>query len=336
MNWGNSFYLYLIIIIPILFAFIAIAAKRRIKKFSKFSAPALFEFHTKNFSLFHWNLKIILLVLALFFIIISLARPQWDKEEQIVRQEGVDIVVCIDVSKSMDASDIKPSRLERAKSHVSLFLDELHGDRVGIVAFAGKSMILCPLTDDYSALKMFLSTLNTETISAYGTNIGSALDRAGDMFFKDSKSKIVILISDGEDLEEKGIKIASQLGKKGINIFTIGVGSIDGSPIEFEDQYGQKELAKDDAGNVVISKMDVDVLSKISDNANGKFYPITPQQSEIIDILNQISGKEKSKLSSKQYFKFKEQYHFFAIFALVLMLIESLIPYNLIKFKKQG
>lgn len=329
MNWGNPIYLYAIFFLPILVVFTIIASKRRIKNFRKFAADALFKYHTQNFSIFHWNVKIVLLIIALFFIIIALARPQWDKETQQVHQEGIDIIVCIDVSKSMDASDIRPSRLERAKNHITLFLDELTGDRIGIVAFAGKSMVLCPLTDDYGALKMFLSTLSTETISAYGTNIGSALEKANNMFSKESKSKIIVLISDGEDLENAGVKIASKIAKDGVNIFSIGVGSIDGSPIEFKDQYGQSVYAKDDNGNIVISKMDVETLSKISENANGKFYPITPQQSEIFDILNQISGKEKSKVNTKQYFKFKEQYHYFLILALLFILIESLIPYDL-------
>jgi Ca-activated chloride channel family protein len=329
MNWGSTFFLYFLIIIPVLILFIIIAAKNRVKKFSRFASANLFNYHNKSFSLFHWNLKILLLIFALAFVIIAIARPQWDKEEQVVTQEGVDIVICVDVSKSMDATDIKPSRLERAKSHISLFLDELKNDRVGIVAFAGKSMVLCPLTDDYSALKMFVSTLSTETITAYGTNIGSALERAEAMFIKDSKSKIIILISDGEDLENDGMKMSSKIAKDNINVFTIGIGSIDGSPIETENSFGQKEYAKDDNGNTIISKMDVDVLSRISENANGKFYPITPQQTEILDILNQISGKEKSKLSTKQYFKFKEQYHYFLLVAFLFILIETLLPYNL-------
>ncbi len=328
MNWGNPFILYLLFLIPILIVIMIIGTKVRLKRFTRFASKELFPFHYRNFSMFHWNIKIVLLIIILFFTIIAAARPQWDKEVQEVHQQGIDIVVCIDVSKSMDAADIRPSRLERAKNHISLFLDELKGDRVGIVAFAGKSMVLCPLTDDYAALKMFLSTLNTETITAYGTNIGSALEKADKMFLKESKSKIIILISDGEDLEAEGVKTASKISKNGVNIFTIGVGSIDGSPIEMVDSYGQVEYAKDEKGNIVLSKMDVETLSAISDNANGKFYPITPQNSEIFDILNQITGKEKNKISSKQYFKFKEQYHYFLIIALILLIVEALTTYE--------
>ncbi len=328
MNWGNPNFLYLLLLIPILIVMMIIGTKIRLKRFSRFASKSLFTFHYRNFSIFHWNIKIALIIIAIMFIVIAMARPQWDKEVQEVHQQGIDIVVCIDVSKSMDAADIRPSRLERAKNHISLFLEELKGDRVGIVAFAGKSMVLCPLTDDYAALNMFLSILNTETITAYGTNIGSALEKAEKMFLKESKSKIIILISDGEDLEADGIKMASRIAKQNINIFSIGVGSIDGSPIEMINSYGQVEYAKDDQGNIVLSKMDVETLSAISSNANGKFYPITPQNSEIYDILNQITGKEKNKISSKQYFKFKEQYHYFVIIALILIIIEALVTYE--------
>ena len=239
------------------------------------------------------NIKIVLLILALVFVIIAAARPQWDKEERVAQQQGIDIVICIDVSKSMDAADIRPSRLERAKNHISLFVSELKGDRVGLVAFAGKSMVICPLTDDYAAFNMFLSTLSTETITAYGTNIGAALDRADKLFLKESQSKVIVLISDGEDLEAEGIKIASKIAKNDVNIFTIGVGSIDGSPIELLNSYGEIEFKKDDNGNIIITKMDVHSLTDIAKVSNGKFYPITPQNSEIYDILNQISAKKR-------------------------------------------
>lgn len=328
MNWGQPFFLYLLLLIPLFILFIVISSKQRIQKFSRFASPTLYKFFNSRFSLFHWNIKIVMLILTYFFLIIALARPQWDKETQIVRKEGIDLVICIDVSKSMEATDLKPSRLERAKSHINMFVNELNGDRVGIVAFAGKSMVLCPLTDDYQAVKLFVSTLDTETIKAYGTNIGSALEKANKLFPKNTKNKIIILISDGEDLSKTGLDSAKKIGKKGVNLFTIGIGSIDGSPIQLSNTMGESEYAKDDSGNIIISKMDVETLSKMSQSANGKFYPITPQQTEINDILHQITGNEKHLIATKQYSKFKEQYHFFVILALISLLIDLLIIYG--------
>ncbi|MCB5249966.1 MAG: VWA domain-containing protein [Candidatus Cloacimonadales bacterium] len=335
MNWGYPNILYLLLIVPFLVLFLYIGTKRRQKRFKRFATNNLFDFFYNNFSIFHWNIKIVLLILALVFVIIAAARPQWDKEERVAQQQGIDIVICIDVSKSMDAADIRPSRLERAKNHISLFVSELKGDRVGLVAFAGKSMVICPLTDDYAAFNMFLSTLSTETITAYGTNIGAALDRADKLFLKESQSKVIVLISDGEDLEAEGIKIASKIAKNDVNIFTIGVGSIDGSPIELLNSYGEIEFAKDDNGNIIITKMDVHSLTDIAKVSNGKFYPITPQNSEIYDILNQISAKEKDQISSKLYFKFKEQYHYFLIIAFILLIFEAIVSYeNKLRGKK--
>src|SRR5690554_745616 len=143
MNWGYPNILYLLLIVPFLVLFLYIGTKRRQKRFKRFATNNLFDFFYNNFSIFHWNIKIVLLILALVFVIIAAARPQWDKEERVAQQQGIDIVICIDVSKSMDAADIRPSRLERAKNHISLFVSELKGDRVGLVAFAGKSMVIC-------------------------------------------------------------------------------------------------------------------------------------------------------------------------------------------------
>lgn len=325
MNWANPKALYLLLMIPVLILFIFFIKKRRDSILSNFCDSSMFTFHSTGFSNFYYSIKVFLLIIVLSLTIIAFARPQWDREVRIVDQHGQDVVFVIDVSKSMDADDISPTRLERAKTHINLFLDELRGDRVAVVAFAGKSTVMCPLTTDYAAVKMIVSGLNSDTITSYGTNIASALLRASELFNRDSNAKTIILLSDGEDLEEEGIKIAREIAKDGIVVYNIGIGSPEGTPLIFKNALGQKEYAKDDKGNIVITRLDVQTLMTISSVTGGKFYMISPNYSEIYEVLKQIDSNEKSKYSSRQFFRYKERYHYFVLLALILFIFEGFV-----------
>ncbi len=325
MHWGNATALILLLLIPIAFVLVGVERKRQKRLFNRFAEDRFFSFYLNGFNHFNWWLRSFLLIIALLFMVIAFARPQWDKEIQDVHRKGIDIAVCIDVSKSMDATDISPSRIERAKDHISLFIEQLNGDRVAIIPFAGVAHVQCPLTDDYSAAQMFLNTLDTEFIPKFGTNVGAALQKAKDVFPDNSKHKLVILVSDGEDLEEKGIKIASEMSKDGITVYSLGIGSPEGSPIPIANENGEVEYIKDDKGDIVMSKLDVEGLSKIAGSTGGRFYIITPKQTEIFEILRTIQGLEKNKYSSKMFNRYKDQYRWFAIIVLLLICIEPVI-----------
>ncbi|MDP8232730.1 MAG: VWA domain-containing protein, partial [Candidatus Zophobacter franzmannii] len=251
-----------------------------------------------------------------------------------VQRRGIDIAVCIDVSKSMDATDISPSRIDRAKDQISLFIDQLNGDRVALIPFAGVAHVQCPLTDDYGAAQMFLNTLDTEFIPVYGTNVGAALKKATEVFPDDSKHKLVIRVSDGEDLEEKGLKLAEEMRKNGITVYTLGIGSPEGSPIPISNENGTVEYVKDDNGEIVMSRLDTETLSKIAGTTGGRFYIITPKQTEIFEILRTIQGLEKNKYSSKMFKRFKDQYKWFVILVLLILSIEPVISVNK-KYKRE-
>ncbi|MDO9577205.1 MAG: VWA domain-containing protein [Candidatus Cloacimonadales bacterium] len=335
MHWGNPYLLFLLLLIPVFFILIGIAEHRRKKNFQKFAESRFYDFFMQEFSLFHWSLKNVVFVLAIFFMIIAVARPQWNKEVQIVKKEGIDIVVCIDVSKSMDAQDIQPSRIERAKDQISLFIDQLKGDRIAIVAFAGRSFVQCPLTDDYGAAKLFLNLLDTETVPSYGTDIGGVIAKAITLYGEDEKHKVIIIVSDGEDLEENALKIAEEAAKQNAIIYTLGVGSPDGSTIPITDSSGNTVYAKDDKGDIIFTKLDVSVLTQIAKTGNGRFFPITPRQSEIFEIMKNINSIEKKKFDSRKFVRYKEQYKYFVIAALILLLVESMIIYKKkVKFKR--
>lgn len=328
MFFGQINLLFLLLLIPLFFFFLGFARLRRKKEFRKFADDRFYHFFLQRFSNFNWNLKNVILIIALLFIIIALTKPRWDKEVQIVKKEGIDIAVCIDVSKSMDATDIQPSRIERAKDQISVFIDQLEGDRIALVAFAGESFVQCPLTNDYGAARLFLNLLDTETVSSYGTDIGGALEKALDLFEEKDKHKVIIVVSDGEDLEKNAIKVAEKADKQNAMIYTLGVGSPEGSTIPIQKKNGNLKYAKDDEGNIIFTKLDVNTLSQIARVGNGNFYPITPKQSEIFSIMKNINLIEKKKFDSKEFVRYKEQYHYFVIFALLLLVIESVILYR--------
>ena len=335
MQWGNPYLLFLIILIPVFLILIGIANHKRKKNFSKFAEVKFYDFFMQQFSGFHWSLKNFIFVFAFLFLIIALAKPRWDKEVQIIKKEGIDIVVAIDVSKSMDATDIQPSRIKRAKDQISLFIDQLKGDRIAIVAFAGKSFVQCPLTNDYNAAKLFLNLLDTETVPSYGTNIGEAISTSLELFGEKEKHKVIIVVSDGEDLEENAVEIAEEAGKQNAIIYTLGIGSPEGSTIPIKNRDGDVVYAKDDKGDIIFTKLDISTLTQIAKKGNGRFFPITPRQSEIYEIMKNINSFEKKKFDSKEYVRYKEQYKYFVIAALILLLIESLIIYKKkTKFKR--
>ncbi len=335
MHWANPYLLFFLLLIPIFLIYLGIANHRRKKNFEKFAESRFYEYYMQQFSTFHWSLKNVIFVFAIFFLIIAIARPQWNKEVQIVKKEGIDIVVCIDVSKSMDAGDIKPSRIDRAKDQISLFIDQLKGDRIAIIAFAGKSFVQCPPTNDYGAAKLFLNLLDTETVPSYGTDIGGAISKALELFGEEEKHKVIIVVSDGEDLEANAVKIAEEASKKNAIIYTLGVGSPEGSTIPVRDRTGDVVYAKDDKGNIILTKLDISTLTQIAKLGNGRFFPITPQQSEIFEIMKNINTIEKKKFDSREFVRYKEQYKYFVIVSIILLLIESAILYKKkTKFKR--
>jgi len=328
MQWGNPNILYVLAVIPVLIFLIIISGYLNKKRFKRFAEEKFYDFFLNRFSFFHWNFKNFFLLLPMILLIIAAARPQWGQEVQIIQKEGLDIAICIDVSLSMKASDIRPNRLQRAKDQISYFFDKLKGDRVAIIGFAGTSFIQLPMTDDYQAAKLFLGLLDTDSVPVPGTNIGNALLTAQTAFPDPDRNKIIVVISDGEDLEEQGVEIAKELGDKGIIIHTLGVGSPEGSPIMIQNPQGNQEYAKDNNGNIIITKLDTDVLSRIAREGNGRFFMVTPHQAEIYEILRTIEELEKDKYDAKEFVRYQERYLYFAIIALISIILESLILYN--------
>jgi len=303
----------LLIIIPLIVS-LFFWNRREKKRFSRFANPSFYPEYLSSRSQFLHFFKYILIILALAFIIFALLRPQWDYEEREYSFNGLDIMVCLDVSKSMDAQDITPSRLLRAKMQIDSLIDKLKGDRIGIIAFAGVPTLECPLTDDYACVRLVLNSINTDNVVSYGTDIGAALALASRSFQSAGGSNILLLITDGEDLAGSAILQAKRLSSQGVKIYVLGVGSEEGTFIR-DEKTGQQAL----------TKLDTKTLQAIASIGKGKYFSVTPGQGELDPILQNIYASESGRGRSRNFSVLKDQYAIPAIIAIIILLVESLL-----------
>lgn len=328
LKFENPYFLHLLWGTILLTIFFIWSIKYKFRLLQRFGDMDILHKLMKSFSSKKRNLKIILLISGYIFLIIALANPQIGTKLEDIKREGVDIIVALDVSKSMLAEDVKPSRLEKAKHEVGKMVDLLEGDRIGIIAFAGIPHVQCPLTLDYSAAKLFLSIIDTDLIPQPGTAIGKAINTAIKSFnTKERKHKVLILITDGEDHESEPLEAAKEAEKEGIIIYTVGIGSPQGVPIPLYDRYGnQTGFKKDRKGSVVTTKLDVVTLQKIAYQTGGKYYLASTSEAELDDIYDDISKLEKKELSSRQFSQYEDRFQIFLAIGLLLFIIELLIP----------
>lgn len=318
MRFAHPLILLLLLLILPMIWFLTRLGRKRLIRFKSFAEEQFYPHYLAGLSPFYSTLRLALMIASFAFIVLALARPQWDYSPEILESSGIDLICCIDVSRSMDATDMLPTRLNRAQLQISSFVSELEGDRVGIIAFAGQPSLECPLTDDYEAVQMVISSLSSNTIGMPGTDLGAAIELAARAFDAGAGKKVLIIISDGEDLEEKAVNRAANLKSLGIAVYTMGVGSAEGALIQ-----------NPDTGEEVLTKLDTKTLAKVAEVGGGKYYSVTPSQNEIRILLDQIFGMERSKLRSREINAMKDQYHIFLLIALGLFATAIFIsPYR--------
>ncbi len=328
MRLAQPLFVYILIVaIPmsILFFWVVFKLKEKAKK--RFGSLDLINKLSSSFSPARQKLKVFMLILALFFLLFSLARPQFGTRMAMLKRKGVDIIIALDTSLSMLAEDMKPNRLEKAKREVDGLIDRMKGDRVGLVAFAGASFVQCPLTLDHSAAKMFLDIIDTDLIPRPGTAIGSAILTSVKAFEQtERKFKVLVLITDGEDHQSNPIEAAKTAAKEGIRVYTIGIGSVQGEPIPIRDEKGKVlQFKKTRDGEVVVSRLDEMTLQKIALETGGKYYHATPGEMELDKIYDEISRMEKKELEGKLLTQYEDRYQYFLIFSLIFLTIEFFI-----------
>lgn len=326
MRFASPEMFWLLLLIPFLLIFYILAFRWKRKTLERFGSIELLTRMTRTTSTGRQRLKAFLVLCSLFFLVISLSRPQWGTKLELTSRRGVDIVIAMDVSGSMLAEDIKPNRLERAKHEVGQMIEKLRGDRIGLVAFAGTAFLQCPLTLDYGAAKMFLEVMKPDLIPVAGTSLSSAIRTSSKAFrSQEKKHKVLVLITDGEDHLGKVLEEAEKAAKQGVVVFSLGIGSEAGVPIPTRDQAGNITYKKDRTGQVVMTRLDATTLERVSLATGGKFYQSTTGGLELDRIYKAIRKMEKREMESKQYTQFEDRYQWPLAVAFLLLVLEFFV-----------
>lgn len=323
----EKIYFYLLFIIPVivtLFLLLIIWKKRTQKRFAD---NLLLKRLTPNRSYYKGTLKLIVFLLGLSGMIIALVNPKIGTKLETVKREGVDIVFAVDVSKSMLAEDIAPNRLEKAKRLVSEIINQLASDRIGIIAYAGQAFPQLPITTDYGAAKMFLQGMNTDMLTSQGTAINEAIELAT-TFYDDQEqtNRVLFIISDGEDHSEGStLNAVEDAIDAGIQIYTIGVGKPKGAPIPLKRNGILESLKKDSQGEVVITKLNQEVLMDIADEGNGKYIDGSNTDEAVEFIKEELLQMDKKEFEAKQFAEYKDQFQWFLGAGLLFLFLEIFI-----------
>jgi len=326
LKFGNSHFLWLLFLIPATAGFYWISFRLKTKALERFGQAGLMKKLTASVSRSKQKWKAALMVLGVVFMTLALARPQIGTRLEEMKREGVDIFIALDVSASMLAEDIKPSRLAKAKHEISAFIDLLNGDRIGLIAFAGESFVQCPLTLDYGAAKTFLEIMDPGLIPEPGTNLSAAIKTALKSFdANERKYKALVLITDGEDHGDDIMEVVEMADREGAVIYTVGIGSPQGAPIPVYDKQGRREFKKDKKGEVVLTKLDQLTLEKIALTTNGKYYQSVTGETKLEIIYQEIAKMEKKELASRKFSQYEDRFQYALLFAIFFLLLELFV-----------
>lgn len=319
-RFAHPDFLFLLFVLPILGLFYVYSIIQKKKAIKKYGNPVLLAGLMPEVSNKRQHLKFWFLFAAIAMSIIVIAGPQFGSKLETVKRQGVEIMICLDVSNSMLAEDVTPSRLEKAKQMLSRLTDGFTDDKVGLIVFAGDAFTQLPITSDYVSAKMFLSSINPSMVTTQGTAIGAAINLAVRSFTpSETSDKAIILITDGENHEGDAIQAAKAASEKGIHVNIVGIGDPKGSPIPMG---GANNFMKDKDGNVVITKLNETMCQEIAAAGNGTYVRADNTNSALRALQKEIEKMNKSELDSKVYSEYDERFHLFAWIALILLLID--------------
>ena len=314
-------YLYLLLALPLLALLYVYSNYKRKRNLQKFGDLTLLIQLMPTVSKYRPHVKFTIILLAIGLFAVLLARPQFGSKLETVKRKGVEVIIAMDISNSMLAQDVQPSRLEKSKRLVSRLVDEIDNDKVGLIVFAGDAFTQLPITSDYISAKMFLSSINPEMISTQGTAIGAAINLAARSFTPNEASdKAIIVITDGENHEDDAVGAAKAAAEKGIHVNVVGMGDPKGAPIPLEGG----NYMKDNAGNVVITKLSEQMAQEIAAAGNGMYVRADNTNSALKALQGEIEKMNKTEMDSKVYSEYDEQFHLFAWIALFLLVADVL------------
>ena len=321
---------WLLLLVPILVIFVVVEVRRkaRIKSIGDNAVVTRLFYGTSKLVRY---LKVILFMLTYTALIFGIANPQYSMKMETVERKGVDVMIGLDISNSMLAEDIKPSRLERAKQAIFKMVDEMKNDRIGLVIFAGKSYLQTPMTTDYGAVKLMLSTINTSYISVQGTALADAIDLCSESLDNaneegDDHGKAIIIITDGENHLGNVEEAAEKAAKSGKNIYAVGIGSVDGAPIPEYHNGRQVGYKKDKTGATVVTKLDEKTLIKIAQIGNGSYLRANTARMDLNEILDEIRNLKTSTYDTIKSADYESSFQYCIALALFFMLLLIILP----------
>ena len=320
-RFANIEFLYLLILIPLLVAVLAFVSMRRKRLLARFGNVELLKTLMPDFSRSRQRLKAALYLVALTLLILAAARPQLGSKLREVKAEGVEMMLVVDVSNSMLAEDFEPNRLERTKYAINKLFEGLQQERVGLVAFAGEPKVQLPITSDYRMAQAFAKRLSPTLVAEQGTDVGKALELAMLSFSSQSeRSRVIVLITDGENHEADAVATARKAAEMGIRIYTIGIGTPEGAPIEIGGEF-----VKDENGEMVVSKLGEPMLEEIAAVTEAAYVRATKQSIGLEEIVKSINEMERTELTTVKYEEYNEQYQYLVAVAVALLLLEGVI-----------
>ena len=320
-RFANVELLYLLILVPVLVIVYLLAVGRRRRLVARFGNPELLRELMPDFSRGRIRLKAALFIAAYMLLVIAAARPQFGSKLREEHSRGVEMMLVVDVSNSMMAEDFEPNRLERTKYAIGKLFESLQQERVGMVVFAGEPKVQLPITSDYRMAQAFAKRISPSLVSEQGTAIGRALEQAMLSFSSQSEqSRVIILITDGENHEDDAVEAARKAAEQGIRIYTIGIGTPEGAPIQIGGEF-----IKDENGEMVVSKLNEQMLEQIASTTGGAYVRATKQSIGLDEIVKSIDAMEKSDLATVRFEEYNEQYQYPLAAALVLLVLDVFI-----------
>lgn len=322
-RFESPYFLYLLIIVPVLIVIFIISEYVKTKRIKKFGDPELMKSLMPNATRYRPAIKFSIVCLAMIFMILLIARPQFGTKTETVTKKGIEVVIVLDISNSMMAQDVLPSRLDKSKNIISRLVDNFDNNKIGLVLFAGDAYTQLPITSDYVSAKMFLNNISPSLISRQGTAIGAALNLAMNSFTpQQGVGKSIIVITDGENHEGGVMEAVKAASDKGIQVNVLGVGSVDGAPIPVSSGSDYK---KDNSGNIVVTKLNEQMCQDIARQGNGIYARVDNTNSAFRALEKQLDTLSKADIDTKVFSQYNEQFIPLAWIVLVLLVLEALI-----------
>lgn len=325
IKWAAPQYLYLLFLIPVLLAGVAVYVIRKRIRLKVFADEVMIPRITDSVSRRLQVLRYIFFIISFAFVVVALARPRWGEKLQMYKGKGIDVVIALDASKSMLAQDIKPNRLNRAKTEINVLLDNLTGDRVGITAFAGDCYVMCPLTTDIDAAKLFLDIISPEVVPRPGTNLEKAIEVSSSLFNPDEDTyKALVIFTDGDNLVGDPMAAVSRIKEEGIKLFAVGMGTLEGSPVPELDKKGNfVSYKKDRDDKIVMSRLTERLLVVLAKATDGRYF--RTEGIYIDHLVAELDKIKKKDIGGGEYVEYEERYQYFLLSAFVLLFIGMLL-----------